>query len=308
MEEEKLLAETTMEPVTLKINKFQSSDEILKDLLDFTSTTDKNSLMQSNLELMLFRLERCCIPLQNYVEIHKALSLLFHLNKTLSIHFNNPILIGSFQYDCPSVLHQTVDLLLYHTLNADQIKDSLDNLVKKFKDVLKDFCQDFFVNIFNRVDETNLDVMLRCKTKAYSFRLIIRDERFKVYIYYLKVHNSRVNNQVKHTTIFNILRRLLRIWRRQHKLLFLKPEILDWIIKHFLKSTLSSTLVTIFHKCGKNFKKVLLKIEEFPDILKDQVEDLTEDQIQEIKMAMKMSMEGMVKGDNLKLMKISSNN
>jgi len=202
-----------MEPIPLKSLHFQSNEEILENVNEMCSKTDINSSVFQNLEIFLVKFERCSILVDSYLEIHKLLSLIFYSNKTLSIHFSNPVLAGSFSYDCPSIFNQTVDIIFYHSLKPEEIKNAIEFLIKKFKNLLNYTCPECFVNVKNRINETNLDLVIKLKNKDFSFRFMIRDELFKPYIYYIKVHNTKVNNQVKYSINFNALRRIFRIWR-----------------------------------------------------------------------------------------------
>jgi hypothetical protein len=202
-----------MEPIPLKSLQFQSNEEIIQNVNELCAKTDIISSNYQNLEIFLLKFERCSIPVANYLEIHKILSLIFYSNTTLSIHFSNPILAGSFLFDCPSIFNQTVDIIFYHSLKPEEIKNAIEFLIKKFKNLLSYICQDCVVNIKNRINETNLDVLIKLQNKDYSFRFMIRDDQFKSYIYYIKVHNTKVNNMVKYSINFNVLRRIFRIWR-----------------------------------------------------------------------------------------------
>ena len=213
IEEEKIKAETSMEPIPLKSLQFQSNEDISQNVNELCSKGDANSVTLQDLEIFLLKFERFAIPTKNYLEIHKFLSLIFYSNKTLSIHFKNPILAGSFLYDCPHVFNQTVDIIFYHSLNQEEIKDAIEILIKKLKQLLNYICSEFVIKIKNRINETNLDVLIKLKNKDYSFRLLIRDDEYKQFIYYIKVHNTKVNNQVRFSINFNLMRRIFRIWR-----------------------------------------------------------------------------------------------
>jgi len=213
IEEEKIKAETSMEPVPLKSVQFVSNEEISRSVNELFGKIDLNSIILQDLEIFLFKFERFALPNKNYLEIHKFLSLIFYSNKTLSIHFKNPILAGSFLYDCPNIFNQTVDLIFYHSLKKEEMKDAIEILIKKIKQLLNYLCSEFLININNRLNETNFDVLIKLRNKEYSFRLLMRDEDYKQFIYYIKVHNTKVNNQVEFSINFNILRRIFRIWR-----------------------------------------------------------------------------------------------
>lgn len=279
--------EESIAAVPCKVSgSLKKNEEIMKDVNDFFDYGDFHGEKEMTLEFFLINFERSIIPVNEYLEVHKVLALIFYSNKTLSIHFSNPTLAGSFQYDCPNSLNMSIDIILFHQIKPIEIKEAMEMLISKFKLILKDISSDFLVNITNRINSTNLDLHIRLKNKPYSFKFLIRDEEFKQFIYYLKTHNSRVSSGIKYPIVFISLRRFFRIWRRQNKLTFIKPEVLDWLIKINLKETMSSTLLIIMDKCSKCFQKFFTKcVNEVPEVIKSEVDSLSEAELEQVRNA-----------------------
>lgn len=85
--------------------------------------------------------------------------------------------------------------------------------------------------------------------------LIRNQETDKEYIEYLPMHNEMIIKSVENPTNFNSLRRLLRSWRRKFNLLFVKPELLDWVAYFYVKNTLSESVIISFF----NLKNIVSK-------------------------------------------------
>ena len=297
MEQKQKEEEEKIAPVSFKLlDNVRKGDEIMKEVNEFFDK-ERNEERQMNLEFFLVNFERSVIPVDYYLEIHRILSLIFHSNKTLSINFSNPTLAGSFQYDCPNNLNLTIDIILYHQITPSEIKEAIEMLIAKFKQILKDESSDFIISISNRINATNLDILVKLKNKPYSFKFIIRDEEFKQFVYYLKTHNSRVNFDVKFPITFVSLRRFFRIWRRQNKLNFIKPEVFDWLIRINLKENMSSSILQIMTKFSKDFKKSFAKNNEIPDIIRNEVENYSEAEQEFIQSSMKNFLNALNEGN-----------
>ncbi len=200
--------------VSSKINSTMiSNEELIKEVDAICNLKENEHFRLINVEFFLTSLERNLIPHHEYLEIHKILSLIFYSNRSLSIHFSNPSLAGSFQYDCANRFNLVVDIILYHSISKENMKEGIEQLVSKFKVLVKDNSNLLLTHITNRLNETNLDLIIRFKYKPFSFRFIIRDDEFKQFIYYLKTHNNKVNRKIDNPSIFISLRRLFRFWR-----------------------------------------------------------------------------------------------
>lgn len=178
--------------------------------------------IQTKLEVFLIKYERSLIPINDIAFIQKFIAKIFYFNQTISIHFNNPMLVGSFRDDCCNIKHKVIDLLFTHHLSEEEMMECTDNLIKNFKHALKDlysiFNSDIFINIRNKINEKNMDLEIIFKDRDYSFNLIIRslDEEnkdFAQFFKYLPSHNEKIYSKVKNFQNFNIMKRLLRSWR-----------------------------------------------------------------------------------------------
>jgi len=75
--------------------------------------------------------------------------------------------------------------------------------------------------------------------------LIRNQETDREFIEYIPMHNDIIIKSVENSTNFNSLRRLLRSWRRKFNLLFVKPELLDWVAYFYVKNTLSESVIKL---------------------------------------------------------------
>jgi hypothetical protein len=303
-EEEQQKKENSMIPLPCRVSYSTNTQELMNGITNYFSIEKNENI---NLEIFLLKFERSLVPESSYNQIQKLLALLLYSNKTLSIHFSNPILAGSFQYDCGYSLNPVVDLILYHELDPESIKEAMENLIIKLKFVLKEDCPNLTANIINRMNETNLDIKIKIPCKSFSFRLMIRDDIHKHFIYYLKVHNSKVSQGVQFPTVFNGLRRIFRVFRRQRKYLFIKPEILDWVIKFYMTESLSDSMIKILKKSCKNLRKIFYTSldcqNEIPEIIRSEVESLDKLEIENFQNIMKEILADLQSGDFKKIMK-----
>lgn len=302
LQEQKKKDEKKMETLSVRITTIQNSKDIIR-----TINYNISNPTFFNMEMLLLNFERYSVVQEDYVEIQKMLSLIFHSGKTISIHFNNPMLIGSFQYDCANVYNLVIDILFYHQMK--DVKESIDILLKNFKVLIKETTSELIFNIINRINETNMDISVKIPNKNYSFRLLIRDEKFRPFITYLKVHNSQVNHQIINPTNFNILRRIFRIWRRNNKLFFLNPELLDWIIRLHTQETLVSSVLKILNKGIKNFKEIFKKIHDvtIPEVILEELEKIKEEEISLITDFMKIALDDISNGGIEKFLNFNLN-
>jgi hypothetical protein len=305
LEEEEKKKQISMDPVVFKISFQIKTPDLIKNIKEFA---EKSSIAHFNLEILLGKYERLLIP--DYYDIQKMLALIFHSNKTLSIHFSNPILTGSFQYDCGSTFHPVIDVILFHELPASEIKSAVEILVSKLKLLFKEEYRDPIFKISNRKNEKDFDLNLNFEDKFFSVRFMIRDEESRNLIYYLKLHNSKICQNLLWPVTFNSLRRLIRVVRRQRKLIFVKPEILDWIIKLYYSENLVDSLIKISRKCSKNFKKnFVLSLENdslIPEQIRVEVDELHQMEIQQIQNEFKSLLHEIKSGEYNKILNLNN--
>jgi hypothetical protein len=306
LEEEEKKKEISMDPLVFKVSHRVKAEDVIKNLKEFAS---RCNIAEFNLEIFLAKYERLMIP--DYFHIQKMLALIFHSQKTLSIHFSNPILTGSFLYDCGSSFHPVVDIILFHELPVTEMNSAMEILVSKLK-LLFNEEPDF--NISNRKNETDFDLNLSFVNtiNGFSLRFMIRDEESRSFIYYLKLHNSKLCQNLSWPVTFNSLRRLLRVLRRERKLIFVKPEILDWIIKLYYSESLVDSLIKISHKCSKNFKKIFvvslendIQNSQIPEQIRIEVDNLHQMEIQQIQNVFKSMIHHIQSGEYSKIININ---
>lgn len=277
---------------SITISNTSNSDDLLKETLRLFRKDDTDSGNQLKLEAFITVFERSIIPISEYFEIQKLLCLFLQAEKPLSIHFDNPILAGSFLYDCPYRQNLTVDIIFPHKSTQNALKENVDILLKNLKLATKDHFPEIFITIKNRLNDTNLDLLVRIKAKNFTMRLLIRDEAHRNLINYLKYHNAKVSANLKQPDIFNALRRLFRLFRRQKKITFLLPETIDWIIKDTLDENHPSTLLCEWviknaKKLSKNVIKNIQKISNLPSVINVEVEKLNDEQVEKIQNSFK---------------------
>lgn len=93
------------------------------------------------------------------------------------------------------------------------------------------------------------DIEVVFKERDYSYMILIRHvDTDKEFIDYLPKHNEISMKAVHHNLEnFNILKRLLRAWRRRFYLNFVKPEFLDWVATFYVKNAISESVRNIYH-------------------------------------------------------------
>jgi hypothetical protein len=197
--------------------------------------------LQKKFEIFLIKYERSLIPCNNPTEVQKFLSKIFYYNKTLSIHFNNPILVGSFGGNCVSCKNKVIDLLFTHDLTEIDMKEHSENLLKNFINALKDVGVDHSIQQLVKIDKLNYDVEIGSREKDYVYKLMLR-KNCEPFYEYLGIHERSLAHAINNQVNFTSLRRLIRSWRRKFNLIFVKPECLDWIIAQNLKATLSESV------------------------------------------------------------------
>lgn len=235
-------------------------------------------------ELFLSKYERSIIPINDINFIQSFIAKIVYFNKTISIHFNNPILVGSFVNNCSNSKHKIIDILFTHKLQNDEMIPSINNLIKNFKNALKDlyliFNSEVIVNPINKYDDKNLDLIVIFKGRDYSFNIMIRSSDNAVFYNYLPTHNEIINskflNNCKNFDNFNILKRIIRSWRRKFNLLFINPEFLDWVCFVYNKNSINEDFSKILNKFEKDFKNIFnSKLQDIPEIIKKEIISVT---------------------------------
>jgi len=94
--------------------------------------------LQKKFELFLLKYERNILPINDFNEMEKTLAKLFYVNKTISINFNDPLLVGSFSGDCVSIKNKVIDLIFVHKLNREDFKICLDSLINNFNSIFNE--------------------------------------------------------------------------------------------------------------------------------------------------------------------------
>lgn len=130
--------------------------EHIRELMeDLNKNENDNSHLQRKFEMFCLKYERNLIPVNDFVEIEKMLAKLCFVNKTISIHFSNPLLVGSFSSNSISNKNKFIDLLFTHKLTNKDIKNSSDSLIKNFNLIFNDSSSEPTMVIKNRKDELN---------------------------------------------------------------------------------------------------------------------------------------------------------
>ena len=126
--------------------------ELIEDL---NKNNNDYSHLQRKFEMFCLKYERNLIPINDFNDIEKILSKIFYINKTMSIHFDGPILIGSFINNCHSIKNKFIDILFTHKLTVDDFKKGVDQLLKNFNMIFNDTNSQPLIKFTNEKDELN---------------------------------------------------------------------------------------------------------------------------------------------------------
>lgn len=223
---------------------------IIQLINDLNKHNDQKSNLQRKFEIFCLKYERSLIPINDLNHIEKFLAKVFYTNKTFCIHFDDPIIIGSFSGNCVSANNKVIDILLSHKLDFKNFPYSVDILIKNFKNIICEFNVESDVKVHNKIDEINLDLEFVFQDRDYSFNLLLREyEKNKKFIEYIKTHNELNTKEFKEPIQnFNILKRLFRSWRRKFELFFITPELLDWVIVYYCKNSIAESVIFLTKK------------------------------------------------------------
>lgn len=93
--------------------------------------------------------------------MQKILAKLFYVNKTISINFNDPLIVGSFSGDCMSIKHKVIDMIFIHKLNLDDFKLCSDSLLNNFNAIFNESQLQPEFKIKNKNDTNSSEMVIR---------------------------------------------------------------------------------------------------------------------------------------------------
>jgi hypothetical protein len=141
-------------------NKNYNPKENLEMIIELIAELNKNmnesSILQKKFELFLLKYERNLIPVNDLQEIQKILAKVLYTNKSVSMHFDSPIIVGSFQNSCSRSNHKVVDILFTHKIKPEDMKTSTESLMKNFNLIFDDGgMEEPEIKILNKKNEVN---------------------------------------------------------------------------------------------------------------------------------------------------------
>jgi hypothetical protein len=135
----------------------ENLDKIIELINELNKNVNESSILQKKLELFSTKYERNLFLVNNSKEILKNLSKINYTNKSVSFHFDSPIIVGSFQNSCARRNHKVIDILFTHKISLEDIKISTDYLLKNFN------------MIFNSSDTEQPDIKIHNKRNDLNF-------------------------------------------------------------------------------------------------------------------------------------------
>jgi hypothetical protein len=137
-------------------NPVEQLEKIIELINELNKNVNESSILQKKFELFLTKYERNLIPVNDYQEILKIVSKINYTNKSVSFHFDSPIMVGSFQNSCARSNHKVIDIVFTHKISVEDIKTSTDSLIKNFNMIFNDAGREEpEIKIHNKKNELN---------------------------------------------------------------------------------------------------------------------------------------------------------